>query len=57
MRRKKGKCKMKAFTVRELIEELECYDENRLVWIAMDNMEAPIRNVYLDEEEEKLVVK
>jgi hypothetical protein len=45
------------FTVKELIEELRCYEENKVVWISMDRMEAPVRVVKFDEEEEKIVLK
>ncbi|WP_165797692.1 hypothetical protein [Heyndrickxia sporothermodurans] len=46
------------FTVKELREELEAYEDDKIVWISMDNMQAPVRIVTLDEDEEdRLVLK
>jgi hypothetical protein len=45
------------FTVKELIEELKCYEGNKVVWISMDRMEAPVRVVKLDEEDQKIILK
>lgn len=44
------------FTVKELIEELQCYEENRIVWLQLDNMQTPISNIELDEED-TLIIK
>lgn len=46
------------YTVKELVEELQGYDEDNIVWIEMDRMQAPVRIVKLDEDEEnRLVLK
>lgn len=45
------------FTVKELIEELQCYEENTIVWLSIDRMEAPVRIVKLDVEDEKIILK
>jgi hypothetical protein len=47
---------MKAYTVKELIEELGCYEEDKIVWFTMDNMSVPVRRVELDEDEEDRIV-
>lgn len=48
-----------AFTVKQLIEELQCYEEDKIVWFSMDRMEAPVRIVKLDNEddEERILLK
>jgi hypothetical protein len=46
------------FTVKELIEELLCYEDDKVVWIHMDNMQAPVRVVDLDEDgDDRLILK
>ncbi len=39
-----------AFTVKHLIEELSCYEEDQIVWVSMDNHFVPVRTVDLDDE-------
>ena len=46
------------FTANQLREELEAYEDDKIVWISMDNMQAPVRIVKLDEDEEdRLILK
>jgi hypothetical protein len=45
------------FTVKELIEELQCFEEDKIVWLSMDRMEAPVRIVRLDEDDDKIILK
>jgi DNA polymerase II large subunit len=50
-----------AYTVKELIEELQCFEGDKIVWVQMDNMLAPVRFVDLGKEEDgnedKLIIK
>jgi hypothetical protein len=44
------------FTVKELIEELQCYKEDYVVWIQIDNIQTPITIIKLDEDEEDRLI-
>lgn len=33
-----------------MIEELECYEDNKIVWINMDDMYRPVTDVYISNE-------
>lgn len=44
-------------TVKELIEELKCYEEDKEVWIMIDGSYVKVDEVDLDGEDDFVVVK
>ncbi len=44
-------------TVKELIEELQCYEEDKEVWISIDRDYTAVHEVDLDDEDDFVVIK